>query len=128
MTVDVNKGIFFNPFQFIVTMENKTSFVEDFSGINFLPNPFQEGTHIFTCLKGEFICESPEEGGRFKYSRLLRPASDEEVKYYNRNIVNTINLEDDGVDNVYATEDCCVNNSFYCDDHNECAVCGSKWL
>lgn len=103
-------------------------YVEDFGGFNFLPNPFRENTHIFTCLSGEFICESPEEGDRFKHSRVVRPASKEEVAYYNRNIVNTINLEDDGVDNVYTTEDCCVNNAFYCGDHNECAVCGSKWL
>lgn len=57
-------------------------YVEDFSGFHFLSNPFREGTHIFTCLSGEFICESPEEGSRLKHSRVLRPASDEEAKYY----------------------------------------------
>lgn len=108
--------------------KNKKTLVEDYGGFNFIKNPFQKGTHIFTCLSGKFVCVSPEEGERFKYSRVMRPASDEEVKHYNRNIVNTINLEDDGVDNVHATEDCCVNNSLLRDDHNECAVCGSKWL
>ena len=125
-----------NKSQFLQTAQNATEeqfaqapvYVEDFSGFNFLPNPFRENTHIFTCLSGEFICESPEEGDRFKYSRVVRPASDEEVAFYNRNVGNTINLEDDGIDNVYATEDCFVSNAFYCDDHNECAVCGSKWL
>ena len=101
-------------------MKNKTSFprtVGNMSGHDFLPNPFQESTHIFTCLKGEFICVSPEEGERFKYSRVVRPASDEEVKHY-MSIVYPADEE----------EDCCINNQFYCDDHNECAVCGSKWL
>lgn len=64
--------------------------VENMYGFNFLPNPFQEGTHIFTCLKGEFICVSPEEGERFKYSRVVRPASDEEVKHYNRSMLDMI--------------------------------------
>ena len=114
-----------NKSQFLQTAQNATEeqfaqapvYVEDFSGFNFLPNPFRENTHIFTCLSGEFICESPENGERFKYSRVLRPASDEEVEHY-MSIVYPADEE----------EDCCINNSFYCDDHNECAVCGSKWL
>mgnify|MGYP003436246795 FL=1 len=114
-----------NKSQFLRTAENATEvqfaetavFVEDFAGFNFLVNPFREGTHIFTCLSGEFICESPEEGDRFKHSRVLRPASDEEVEHY-MSIVYPADEE----------EDCCINNQFYSDDHNECAVCGSKWL
>ena len=79
-----------NKSTFLQTAQNATEqqfaeapvFVEDFAGFNFLPNPFRENTHIFTCLSGEFICESPEEGDRFKHSRVLRPASDEEVDHY----------------------------------------------
>ena len=90
----------------MTTKMKKKSFVEDYGGFDFILNPFEEGTHIFTCLSGKFVCVSPSSGERFKYSRVLRPASEEEVKHYDRNKVNTINLEDDGVDNVYATEDC----------------------
>ena len=114
-----------NKSSFLQTAQNATEeqfaeapvYVEDFAGFNFLVNPFREGTHIFTCLSGEFICVSPEEGDRFKHSRVVRPASDEEVEHY-MSIVYPVDEE----------EDCCINNSFYCDDHNVCAVCGSKWL
>lgn len=60
----------------------KTPLVENYGGFDFILNPFEEGTHIFTCLSGKFVCVSPEEGDRFKYCPVLRPASEEEVAYY----------------------------------------------
>ena len=72
-------------------MKKKKSFVEDYAGYNFLQNPFEKGTHIFTCLSGEFVCVSPSSGDRFKYQSVLRHASEEEVVYYRRKLgLNTI--------------------------------------
>ncbi len=62
--------------------EKIKSLVEDYGGFNFIKNPFQKGTHIFTCLSGKFVCVSPEEGDRFKNQKVLRPASSVEVAYY----------------------------------------------
>jgi hypothetical protein len=57
----------------------QSTLVEDLSGFNFIENPFQENTHIFECLDGYYICESPEEGSRFKYQQVLRKASADET-------------------------------------------------
>ena len=120
-----------NKSQFLQTAQNATEqqfaeapvFVEDFAGFNFLPNPFRENTHIFTCLSGEFICESPEEGDRFKHSRVLRPASDEEVKI-RRIIISSI--DDNG---TYQTKECDHLHTLYNDQLGcmQCQVCGAEF-
>lgn len=57
--------------------------VNDLSGYNFIKNPLQEGTHIFSCWDGTFICTSPHEGERFKYMEVLRETNEDEENFLN---------------------------------------------
>lgn len=59
-------------------------FVGDYSGFWELPNPFEEGTSLFKCLKGIFVCES--NGDTLKWKRVLRKATKEEIVWYNSQI------------------------------------------
>ncbi len=56
--------------------------VTDYSGFNFVPNPYQKNTYIFNSYDGVFICEAPAYGERFKYKEVIRVASDREVNFY----------------------------------------------
>ena len=64
----------------LAIVENRDLFVDDYSGFNFVKNIHQPETHIFMCLDGLFICESPSLGEKFKYQKVLRRATAEEVK------------------------------------------------
>ena len=59
----------------LAIVENRDLFVDDYSGFNFVKNIHQLNTHIFMCLEGVFICESPKEGEKFKYQKVLRRAT-----------------------------------------------------
>lgn len=60
-------------------------FVGDYSGFWELPNPFEEGTSLFKCLEGVFVCEADEEE-RLKWKKVLRKATEEEIVWYNSQI------------------------------------------
>lgn len=60
--------------------EFKTT-VDSISGFNFIPNPFASGTHICESGAGIYVCESPENGERFKY-KSARKANSKETNHY----------------------------------------------
>ena len=60
--------------------------VGDYSGFGFIPNPYQENTHIFNSYDGVFICSSPADGERHKYQKVLRMAEQKELNFYLDNI------------------------------------------
>jgi hypothetical protein len=56
--------------------------VTDYSGFNFVLNPYQKKTYIFNSYDGVFICEAPAFGERFKYKEVIREADQREVNFY----------------------------------------------
>jgi hypothetical protein len=62
---------------------NFNTTVDEISGFNFIANPFAAGTHICESGSGIYVCQSPEEGDRFKY-KLARKANTKETNHYNQ--------------------------------------------
>ena len=63
-------------------MKTSVVFVEDLSGFNFVKNIHQEGTHIFECASGFFVCNSPQEDDSFKHQKVLREATEQEAMHH----------------------------------------------